>query len=270
VTAGLHQHKPHSVDLPPPDLNRRDEAVDSYCVDASAYALVHGVRSTRGALASWRARPSIVLRPWFAGSLAVASLLLLTIWVVAAVKSGTHGPVSLARPPFVVGGVADLARIVGHNLLVLALHAMACVAGFIAGSSLPLQAEQHTGFVRVLHERGKPIAIGFVMCAITFSLSWQTYALGTALAHVSASAHVSTTLLLVGLLPHALPELVALFLPLSAWMVASRRKEWDRLLAATFVTVGVAVPMLVLTGLWEVFVAPHVLTAIFGHGLTTH
>ena len=28
--------------------------------------------------------------------------------------------------------------------------------------------------------------------------------------------------------------------------------------------------MLVLTGLWEVFVAPHVLTAIFGHALKTH
>jgi hypothetical protein len=212
----------------------------------------------------------MVLRAWFAGSLTVAGLLLLTIWIVAAVKTGTRGPVSLARPPFVVGGPADFARIVSHNLLVLALHAMACVAGFIAGSSLPLQAQQRTGFMRLLHERGKPMAIGFVMCAITFSLSWQTYALGTALAHVSASAHVSTTLLLVGLLPHALPELVALFLPLSAWMVASRRKEWDRLLAATFLTVGVAIPMLVLTGLWEVFVAPHVLEAIFGHVLTRH
>lgn len=212
----------------------------------------------------------MVLRAWFAGSLAVAALLLLTIWAVATVKSGTRGPVSLARPPFVTGGAADFGRIFSHNMLVLARHAMACVAGFIAGSSLPLQAEQHTGFVRVLHERGRPIAIGFVMCAITFSLSWQTYALGTALAHVSSSARVSGTLLLVGLLPHACPELVALFLPLSAWMVASRRKEWDLLLAATFVTVGVAIPMLVLTGLWEVFAAPHVLTAIFGHGLRTH
>jgi hypothetical protein len=61
-----------------------------------------------------------------------------------------------------------------------------------------------------------------------------------------------------------------LFLPLSAWMVASRRKEWDRLLAATFVTVGVAIPILVLTGLWEVYVAPHVLAAVFGHGLRPH
>ena len=34
------------------------------------------------------------------------------------------------------------------NLLVLALHAMACVAGFIAGCSLPLQAEHHHGVSR--------------------------------------------------------------------------------------------------------------------------
>ena len=35
------------------------------------------------------------------------------------------------------------------------------------------------------------------------------------------------------LLPHALPELVALFLPLAAWMLASRREAWNELLAAT-------------------------------------
>ena len=33
--------------------------------------------------------------------------------------------------------------------------------------------------------------------------------------------------------PHAIPELVALFLPLAAWIIASRRGEWEQLLAAT-------------------------------------
>ena len=45
------------------------------------------------------------------------------------------------------------------------------------------------------------------------------------------------------LLPHALPELVALFLPLAAWIVASRRGDWHELLAATFVTSLLAVPV---------------------------
>ena len=80
----------------------------------------------------------------------------------------------------------------------------------------------------------------------------------------AAALHASPALLLLGLLPHALPELVALFLPLAAWIVASRRGEWERLLAATIVTVSLAVPTLVLAAAWEVYVAPHILAAMFG------
>jgi hypothetical protein len=60
-------------------------------------------------------------------------------------------------------------------------------------------------------------------------------------------------------LPHALPELTALFLPLAAWMIASRRNEWHDLLAATFATVAIAVPVLVAAALWESFVWPQLL-----------
>jgi uncharacterized membrane protein SpoIIM required for sporulation len=67
--------------------------------------------------------------------------------------------------------------------------------------------------------------------------------------------------LIVTLLPHAVPELTALFLPLAAWIIASRRGEWNQLLAATFVTVAIAVPMLVVSALIEVFVWPHLLTS---------
>ena len=45
-------------------------------------------------------------------------------------------------------------------------------------------------------------------------------------------------MLLLALTPHALPELVALFLPLAAWIIASRNDDWQDLLAATFVTVA--------------------------------
>jgi uncharacterized membrane protein SpoIIM required for sporulation len=75
----------------------------------------------------------------------------------------------------------------------------------------------------------------------------------------------SPGLLLTGLLPHAIVELTALFLPLAAWIIASRRGEWERLLAATLVTVAVAVPMLVVSALWEVYVAPHVLMGLIGY-----
>jgi hypothetical protein len=66
-------------------------------------------------------------------------------------------------------------------------------------------------------------------------------------------------LLIVGILPHAIPELIGLFLPLSAWIIASRRGQWHELLAATFVTVGIAVPLVVGAAFVEVYVSPHLI-----------
>ena len=238
--------------------------VDETVVDSSSYALVHGLRCTRGALAGWSRRPGPVLRAWLLGSLGVATVLLLAIWVIAAI-SEPRGTVSLHQPPFAVGNPGDVGSILRRNVLVLALHAMACVAGFIAGSSLPLQAAHHSGLSRAIHERGRPVALAVVVGATAFSLSLQAHALGIGVARVAATLNAPPGLLLVGLLPQALPELVALFLPLAAWIVASRRGEWDQLLAATIVTVTLAIPVLVVAAVWEVYAAPRVLAAMFGY-----
>jgi len=233
-------------------------------MDSSAYAFVHGIRSTRSALAAWNREPWPVLRSWLIGSFAAATVLLIAVWLVAAIT-----PVSVAtslhKPPFFVGRSADVARILLSNSLVLALHAMACVAGFIAGSSLPIQAREHHGVARVIHERGGAIAIAFVACATAFSLSMQARVLGTGLARAAFSLRTSPGLLLLGLLPHAVPEVTALFLPLAAWIIASRQGDWDKLLAATFVTVALAIPILIATALWEVYVAPGLLHALIAY-----
>jgi hypothetical protein len=233
-------------------------------MDASGYAFVQGIRSTREALQAWNRHPWRVLRSWLAGSLAAAVLLLAAVWLIGLEAFGP-GSVSLHGPPFETGQPRDVVRIFGHNLLVLALHAMACVAGFIAGSSLPMQADEHKGVMRALHRHGGRVAILFVAAATTFSLSAQALVLGMSVAHVAWAVQSSPGLLLAGLLPHALPELTALFLPLAAWIIASRRGQWDQLLAATVVTVGVALPVLIVTALWEVYVAPHVLAAVLGY-----
>jgi hypothetical protein len=233
-------------------------------MDASAYAFVHGIRSTRGTLEAWNRRPWPVLSVWLLGSLAAATALLLAVWLIAAISSG-EGVVPINRPPLVTGGSRDVLRVLERNSLVLALHAMACVAGFIAGSSLPLQAPHRTGVIRVIHERGGRLAIAFVICATTFSLTGQAYVLGHSVARVAHTLHTSPGLLLVGLLPHALVELTALFLPLAAWIIASRRGDWEKLLAATLVTVALAVPMLVLSAMWEVYIAPYLLHAMIGY-----
>jgi hypothetical protein len=230
-------------------------------MDRSAYAFTRGITSTRAALTSWNRQPWPVLRSWLAGAFAAAAGLLTAVWIIGTLTKGP-GAVSLDEPPFAIGQRADVLQILTRNALVLALHAMACVAGFIAGSSLPLQAQGRTGFTRWVHDHGGRVAIALVLGATIFSLSTQAIVLGTEVGHVAFALHTSAVLLLVLLLPHALPELTALFLPLAAWIIASRRGGWDQLLAATVVTVTIALPILVVCACWEVYVAPHLIWAV--------
>jgi len=211
----------------------------------------------------WNARPGATLGPWFALSLAICAALLGSVLVVA--HFSTPDPSGILMPglnePSTLGGVG---HILFRNSLVLALHAMACVAGFIAGSSLPLEAERYSGLWRWVHDKAGPLAIAFVIAATTFSLFTQAYALGHAASTLSAQGHMPTVLLLVGILPHAILELTGLFLPLAAWTIASRRGAWEELLAATFVTVTIAIPMVVTAAFIEVYVSPHLILALRG------
>jgi len=144
---------------------------------------------------------------------------------------------------------------------VLALHAFACIAGFIAGSSLPLSAARRSGISRIIHEKARPIAFAWVIGVTSFSLITQAFALGLTGSTLADSLAISPALLVLTALPHALLELTAVFLPLAAWTIASRRDEWDQLLAATLVTVTMAIPMLLVSATWEVHVWPYLLRA---------
>ncbi len=236
-------------------------AADVPGVDTSAYAFAQGVRHTRETLHDWQRQPSRVVGWWLAGSALAAVGLLSAVWAVASLDTG-YSRVLQLQPPFAVGHLDDVLHILRSNLLVLALHGMACVAGFIAGSSLPMQAAQHTGLSRWLHEHGGRLAIVFVSCATVFSLSAQAYLIGHTLAGLSHFLQVSPGLLLLGVLPHAVPELLALFLPLAAWILASRKGQWEQLLAATLVTVAIAVPVLVAAAFVEVYVSPHLFVSL--------
>jgi len=228
----------------------------------SRYAFIAGTRETRETLRGWHYRPWPQLARWFAGSIFAAALLLAATWAIAGISGSGGFVVQTKGPPFHVGNWGQVGTIVEHNLLVLALHAMACVAGFIAGSSLPLQAESHTGLSRVIHERGGRFAIIFVVAATTFSLTAQSVVLGGETASVAHALHTAPGTLLLVLMPHALIELTALFLPLAAWIIASRRGEWNQLLAATVVTVAIALPMLLVAAVVEVWVSPEILHAL--------
>jgi hypothetical protein len=105
-------------------------------MDANQYVLAHGMRRTRSILEGWGENPWPVLRTWFVGAVLIALGLLCAVTLAASVLQpdyGFHyGPTAHggASPDLVLG-------VLGRNSLVLALHAFACVAGFIAGATLP-------------------------------------------------------------------------------------------------------------------------------------
>jgi hypothetical protein len=200
---------------------------------AEQLAVVQGWDDTRATLRRWNANPWPELRGWSLGSLAVTAVLLTLTWIVAATT--VADPQRYSYPGVTrEATVHDFTFLLYRNGLVLALHALACVAGFIAGSQLPTAAEDYRGRVRRLHDAAGPLAIGFVALATLFSLATQAYSLGNNAAGMALQLGLSPLELLLTLLPHALPELFALFLPLAAWSLATRRGAFDELLAATF------------------------------------
>jgi hypothetical protein len=228
---------------------------------ANEHVFSHGMRDTRLVLGDWRERDWVVLRAWTALSLAIALALLAAVWVVAGLLTPDITPIHLPglTEPSQPG---DLLPILWRNSLVLTLHATACVAGFIAGASMPIAAAQRSGFSRWVHIKAGELAILFV-CAVTlFSLLTQALYLGFQGSTISYQLEISIATLLLSVLPHALLELTALFLPLAAWLIASRRGEWNQLLAATLVTVLIAIPCLVVAATIEVYAWPHVLEAL--------
>lgn len=233
-------------------------------VSVNDLVLVQGMRDTKLTLKRWNEHPARILKPWVILSFAVAVGLLSATWAVAALTptdvSDELGALGLYRRP----DLDDYLFVLVRNSLVLALHAMACVAGFMAGSAIPLSAANRSGFDRWVHERAGRFAIVFVVCATTFSLGTQAYIIGGDAAIISKQLGLSPGVLVLGLLPHALPELTALFLPLAAWLIASRSGRWEELLAATFVTVGFAVPVLLVTGVVELWVSPDLIRLLAG------
>jgi hypothetical protein len=230
-------------------------------MDANQYVLVHGMRRTRSYLDAWGENPWPVLRTWFAGAIAIALGLLVMVTITASLMKPDIG---FKYAPSVPDGVAldRVLAVMGRNCLVLALHAFACIAGFIAGATLPLSAERRAGLSRVIHEKARPIAFAWVIAVTCFSLLTQTIALGLVGSTIAWEEVISVPVLVLTALPHALLELTAVFLPLAAWTIASRRGKWDQLLAATVVTVAIALPMLLVAATWEVHVWPYLLQAV--------
>jgi hypothetical protein len=231
--------------------------------NANEVVLRRGLADTRATLTRWNAHPWPILREWVAWSTLVAGGLLLAVWIVATSVTPDSTPLHLpgvTRP----ADAGDAAHVLLRNFMVLALHSLACFAGFMAGSAIPHGAKLRSGLHRKVYEYAGPLAIAFVVAATTFSLVTQAYVLGSAAATLSTQFGMTPSELVIGISLHAFPELIALFLPLAAWTVASRRGEWSNLLAATIATTLIAIPVLVFASALEVYVSPRLILSMAG------
>jgi hypothetical protein len=219
---------------------------------ADELAVVQGWDDTVATLRRWNRAPWGGLAEWSLGSLAVTVLLLAATWWVAGLS--LPDPTGHAYPGLTRQATwGDFAFVLYRNSLVLALHALACLAGFIASTARGRRQES-----------AARVAIGFVAGATLFSLGTQAYALGHTAADLAAQLGVSPLRLLVTLAPHAVPELFALFLPLAAWTLAARRGAWSELMAATLATTALALPILVFAASVETWFTPRLLVGLAG------
>jgi hypothetical protein len=102
-------------------------------------AIVGGWPHTQATLRRWNVAPWGLLRGWALGSLAVTLALLGATWVVATAR--VPDPTLLVAYPGLSrpATFGDFLFVLVRNGSVLALHALACVAGFIAVWSPPGQ-----------------------------------------------------------------------------------------------------------------------------------
>ena len=182
-------------------------------MDANQYALVHGMRSTRTTLERWQREPLPVL----AGVAAGAAL----IGIVPADVRPRRCDQRRARPrvrttsraaPTGSRPIAPRRRSAPTGSSWRSTRSRAS-PGFIAGSALPLSASKREGLSRWVHERARPVAFAWIVSVTAFSLIAQAVALGVIGSTLADSAEISPALLVLTVLPHALLELTAVFLP---------------------------------------------------------
>lgn len=228
-------------------------------IGAEREAMRTGWSDVRASFARWNRDVPAILRTWMGTSLLIGVALLLATWLISTqVASSGELAATFSFEPSLTGAV----HLIRRNALVLAMHSLIGVAGYMALTSMPIVAQGHTGWMRRLHLAAGPVAIVFVSLVTVGSFALQAFSLGRAAPAIAAAYDLETWQLLLLVTPHALPELTAMFLPLGAWLVLARRRAYSELLAASVLATAVAIPLLVMATIVEEWVTPALLLRV--------
>jgi Stage II sporulation protein M len=214
----------------------------------------HHVGRTRDALREWRAERYRTVLPWLGLSLVVAVVILGAVLAFSFALTPDFRGGGVPQ----LGGVSDALRTWLRNLSVLLLHLLIGVATFACLRTLPMQAEHRHGWDRFIHRSlARPTLVGIAAAAV-YSMAHLSITIGARLAAVSRELHHSAANVLAALLPHTIPELTAVFLPLGATLVVARRDP-DRLIAAMAVCAAAGTVLLAGAAACETWVSPRLL-----------
>jgi hypothetical protein len=163
----------------------------------------------------------------------------------------------------------DALYVFRRNLLVLGIHLCACWIGAILGRPYR-PAPDSLGRLGRLH---RPVpewmgraALLWALLVTLLSVGVQALALGRLLADISVAADIPRLTLLVLVLPHAVPELLAVFLPLGLFLLEARRGQLERLGLWSLQAAAIALPVLLCAAAIETYVTPARVIAATHHG----
>lgn len=205
------------------------------------------------------------VRGWLLVSSLVAGTMLCGVLIAAMVlpadPSAGAGSLLLDH-----AGFSTALTVFKRNLLVLAIHALAATAGGIIGRKhKPLPG--HLNKLHLLEDELPAwVARGTMLYALSatlLSVALQTTGLGFQLADLSGYLHTSPVLLLIAVLPHAIPELIGVFLPLGLFLIQARRDQLEPLNRWTWQAVILALPLIFVAALIEGFSTPHLINTLF-------
>jgi len=196
---------------------------------------------------------------WVAVAAAVAAVLLGAVALISAHERGNY--LDGINSGLLVSHqtTGDVLFVFRRNLLVLGIHLCACWIGAIVGR--PYQpAPARLGRLAKLH---RPVpdwmgraALGYAVLVTLLSVGVQALALGRQLADLSVASHISRIHLLVLVLPHAVPELLAVFLPLGLFLLEAHRGRLERVGLWSLQAAAIALPVLLCAAAIETYVTP--------------
>jgi hypothetical protein len=196
---------------------------------------------------------------WAAVAAAVAAVLLGGVALVAAHTRGTYLDGIDSGLLIRHHGVGDALYVFRRNLLVLGIHLCACWIGAIIGRPYR-PAPDSLGRLGRLH---RPVpewmgraALLWALLVTLLSVGVQALALGRLLADISLAADIPRLQLLVLVLPHAVPELLAVFLPLGLFLLEAHRGRLERLGLWSLQAAAIALPVLLCAAAIETYVTP--------------